>query len=152
MAVNQQTKARFEGLNPIFRVQDLSQSVDYYVNVLGFKVDFHATGIITSVSRDRCAIFLVEGDQGHPGGWVWIGVSDVELLLQEYESKGARIRHPPTNYSWAYEMQVEDPDGNVLRFGSEPKKGQPIGEWFDMHGRKWAPVPGGGWMLEEDEG
>jgi hypothetical protein len=24
------------------------------------------------------------------------------------------------NRPWAYEMQVEDPDGHVLRFGSEP--------------------------------
>jgi len=27
---------------------------------------------------------------------------------------------PLTNHSWALEFQVEDPDGNVLRFGSEP--------------------------------
>ncbi len=35
--------------------------------------------------------------------------------------RGVGIRLPPTNYSWALEMQVEDPDGNVLRLGSEPK-------------------------------
>jgi len=28
---------------------------------------------------------------------------------------------PPQNYSWAYEFRVEDPDGNVLRVGSEPR-------------------------------
>jgi hypothetical protein len=28
---------------------------------------------------------------------------------------------PPTNFPWALEMQVKDPDGNVLRIGSEPK-------------------------------
>jgi hypothetical protein len=28
---------------------------------------------------------------------------------------------PPTNFPWALEMHVEDPDGNVLRLGSEPK-------------------------------
>ena len=42
-------------------------------------------------------------------------------------------------------MQVEDPDGNVLRFGSDPKEGQPYGEWFDMRGVRWAHKPGGGW-------
>lgn len=31
------------------------------------------------------------------------------------------IRHLPTYYPGAYEMQVEDLDGNVLRFGSDPK-------------------------------
>src|SRR5687768_3587828 len=39
----------FEGAQPILRVGDLQTSVDYYVRVLGFKVDFHE--IIASVSR-----------------------------------------------------------------------------------------------------
>ncbi len=58
---------RFEGVTPIFRVRSLPASIDYYVRVLGFKVDWHHPGIIASVSRDRCGIFLCEGDQGNPG-------------------------------------------------------------------------------------
>ena len=34
----------------------------------------------------------------------------------------ARFLHLPTNRPWAYEMQVVDPDGHVLRFGSEPRE------------------------------
>jgi hypothetical protein len=37
------------------------------------------------------------------------------------------VRHAPTNYWWAYEMQIEDIDGNVLRMGAEPKDGVPMG-------------------------
>lgn len=139
----------FEGVTPIFRVQDLPISIDYYVNVLGFKIDFHEPGIIASVSRDRCGIFLIQGDQGNPGAWVWIGVGDVDALFDEYKRKGAKIRHPPTNYQWACEMQIEDPDGNVLRLGSEPKEDQPVGEWLDMQGRSWAMSPDGGWTRVE---
>lgn len=139
----------FQGVTPILPVKDLPASIDYYVNVLGFKVDFQEPGIIASVSRDRCGIFLIQGDQGHPGTWVWVGAQDVESLFEEYKTKGANIRHPPTNYYWACEMQIEDLDGNVLRLGSEPKKNQPLGEWLDMHGRRWAPSPGGGWTLVE---
>jgi len=29
----------------------------------------------------------------------------------------------------AFEMQVEDPDGHVLRFGSEPKADRPFAMW-----------------------
>jgi catechol 2,3-dioxygenase-like lactoylglutathione lyase family enzyme len=141
----------FGGVTPIFRVESLPASVAYYVNVLGFKIDFHYPGIMASVSRDRCDIFLVEGDQGHPGAWVWIGVADVELIFEEYQSKGARIRHPPTNYSWAREMQVEDPDGNVLRIGSDSREGEPLGEWLDMRGCSWAPLSGGGWTRVKSE-
>jgi hypothetical protein len=43
----------------------------------------------------------------------------------------------PTNHAWALEMQVLDPDGNVLRFGSDPKPDEPLGSWMDMEGKLW---------------
>ena len=135
----------FEGVSPILRVESLPASIDYYVRVLGFKLDWESPGVIASVSRDRCGIFLCEGDQGNPGGWVWVGVGDVERLFEEYSGKGARIRHPPTNYPWACEMQIEDPDGNVLRMGSEPKPNEAFGPWRDMRGDLWLMKPDGGW-------
>jgi uncharacterized glyoxalase superfamily protein PhnB len=53
---------------------------------------------------------------------VWIGVGDVEALYEEYTGRGATILHAPENFPWACEMKVGDPDGHVLRFGSEPKE------------------------------
>ena len=139
---------QFEGGNPIFRVRSVSASIDYYVRVLGFKLDWENPRIMASVSRGRFGLFLCEGDQGNPGTWVWIGVSSAEALFEEYRTKGAKIRHPPTNYAWAFEMQVEDPDGNVLRLGSEPKPDQPFGEWLDMRGDSWVMSPDGVWTRE----
>jgi uncharacterized glyoxalase superfamily protein PhnB len=55
--------------------------------------------------------------------WLWIGVEDADVLLDEFSAKGANICMPTQNFSWAYEFRVEDPDGHVLRFGSEPKPG-----------------------------
>jgi predicted enzyme related to lactoylglutathione lyase len=52
---------------------------------------------------------------------VWIGVGDVKALHEEYKENGARILHPPENFPWACEMKVGDPDGHVLRFGSDPE-------------------------------
>ena len=139
------TPMRFEGVTPILPVKSLERSLAYYVKVLGFKVDWQDPGVFASVSRDRSHLFLCEGDQGHPGTWVWIGVSDVDALFAKYRRRRARLRHPPTNQPWACEMQVEDPDGNVLRLGSEPKKNRPFGEWLDMKGRAWVRRPEGGW-------
>ena len=110
----------FEVVTPILRVRDLAASVAHYVQVLGFRVDW-TDGGMASVSRDRCAIMLCEGDQGSPGTWVWIGVEDAGVLHAEYRASGAAVRLEPTDYPWAYEMQVTDPDGHVLRFGSEPR-------------------------------
>jgi catechol 2,3-dioxygenase-like lactoylglutathione lyase family enzyme len=138
----------FGNVTPVLRVSDVKASEEYYVRRLGFKVGFRTPGFV-SVTRGRCCLFLCEGDQGHPGGWVWIDGVDVETVYDELRSSGAKIRHQPTNYPWALEMQVEDPDGNVLRIGSDPKTDEPTGEWLDMKGVRWAPQPGGGWKRVE---
>ncbi len=126
----------FGGVTPVLPVRDLAASRDYYVQALGFKINFETEEMV-SVSRGHCVLFLCQGDQGHPGCWVWIDGKDVDALYEEYKSSGAKIRHPPTNYVWALEMQVEDLDGNVLRLGSEPRTNEPDGEWLDMYGRRW---------------
>jgi predicted enzyme related to lactoylglutathione lyase len=139
-------RAKLKGSTPVFRVQSLEASLEFYINVLGFKVDWQERRVFASVSRDGCTIYLAQLDQGNGGAWAWIGVDDADRLLEELQAKGAKVRHPPTNYTWAYEMQIEDPDGNVLRIGSAPKKDQPLGEWFDMRGHTWVKAPAGGWI------
>jgi predicted enzyme related to lactoylglutathione lyase len=136
---------RFEGMVPIFPVADLDVSIDYYTRVLGFRIEFFQKGIIASIARGKCELFLTEGDQGNAPSWAFAGVSSVDKLLAEIEPRGARIRQPPTNYPWGYEVQVEDPDGNVLRFGSEQQKGLPLGPWRDMRGDLWGPPEQGRW-------
>ena len=111
----------FECANPILSVEDLGRSVRYYVEVLGFTNAEWGGDDFTCVSRDNPSIYLSQGDQGQPGTWLWIGVDDVAALHEEYKSRGATILDPPQNFPWAYEMRVGDPDGHVLRFGSEPK-------------------------------
>lgn len=133
---------QFGGAIPIFCVASVAASIEYYLNALGFKLNWQASELFASVSRGRCTVFLSQQDQGHPGAWAWAGVSDADALAAEFRESGAIIRHPPTNYPWAYEMQVQDLDGNVLRFGSDPKKDEPFGPFLDMHGRSWPPVPG----------
>ena len=112
--------ATVENVTPILRVQDLEVSRRYYIQKLGFALDWDAGGMI-SVSRDHKSIMLCEREQGQPGTWLWIGVDDADALFAELSAKGAHIRSSPQNFSWAYEFVVEDPDGHVLRFGAEPK-------------------------------
>jgi predicted enzyme related to lactoylglutathione lyase len=116
-------RTTFEHANPILRVADLQRTLRYYVDVLGFTNAEWGGDDFTCVGRDGAGIYLCEGDQGQAGTWVWIGVSDVETLHEEYREKGATILHPPENFPWALEMKVGDPDGHVLRFGSDPKGG-----------------------------
>ena len=109
----------FESTSPILRVANMAQSLQYYVDVLGFSKDWGGDDF-ACVTRDSVSIYLSEGDQGHPGTWVWIGVGDVSLLYEEYKARGVTILQPPESFPWALEMKVGDPDGHVLRFGSDP--------------------------------
>lgn len=121
-------KTRFERAEPILRVTSMAASLEYYVGVLGFRAAHWGTELFTSVNRDGAGIYLCQGGQGVSGTWVWVGVEDVAALYGEYQTSGAKIRLPPGNYPWAYEMHVEDLDGHVIRFGSEPRRDLPVDE------------------------
>ena len=111
----------YEGSQPILRVENMEAALRFYVDVLGFSNARWGTDEFTSVNRDQAGIYLCCGGQGRGAAWVWLGVDDVEPIYADLKSRGVAVRMPPTNFPWALEMQVEDPDGNVLRLGSEPK-------------------------------
>jgi catechol 2,3-dioxygenase-like lactoylglutathione lyase family enzyme len=142
-------RASLGGVTPILRVLDLDASVAYYVDRLGFELQWRSAPV-ASVGRGRVSLMLCAGDQGHAGTWVWIAASDVDALYAELGERGAQLRHPPTNYPWgSRECQVIDPDGHVLRFGADLRPGEPAGEWLDGEGRRWLPLPDGGWRAAE---
>lgn len=114
------SRVYFECSTPILRVENMEASVRFYVDQLGFTNAPWGNNDFTSVNRDRAGIYLCRGDQGRGAAWAWIGVEDAQKLHDEWKARGVAVRMAPTNYAWALEFQVEDPDGNVLRLGSEP--------------------------------
>jgi catechol 2,3-dioxygenase-like lactoylglutathione lyase family enzyme len=120
---------RIENIAPVLNVSDMTQSLAFYVDILGFTNAGWGDDNFTSINKDNTGIYLCKGGQGLPGTWVWIGFDgNIFLLHEELTSKGVRIKLPPTNFSWAYEMQVTDPDGHVLRFGTDPDYNQPFAD------------------------
>jgi catechol 2,3-dioxygenase-like lactoylglutathione lyase family enzyme len=95
---------------PILNVNDLQASLRYYRDELGFRVDWEhgEPADFGSVSRGEAIIFLCEGCQGTPGGWLMVFARDVDALFDEYADPDARIRMAPKNMPW----------GNVIRFGT----------------------------------
>jgi len=120
------TRVQFENSAPILRVDNLKNSVNFYTKLLGFEAASWGNADFTHVSRDHAGIYLCQGSQGRGGAWIWVGVEDVSQLFLELRDRHVPILLPPTNYPWALEMRAEDPDGNVLRFGSEPKQNEPF--------------------------
>jgi catechol 2,3-dioxygenase-like lactoylglutathione lyase family enzyme len=112
---------RIENIAPILNVKDISSSLAFYVDILGFKNASWGNENFTSINRDNTGLYLCKGGQGSAGAWVWIGFDgDIFALHENLKFLGVTIKLPPTNFSWAYEMQVVDPDGHILRFGTNP--------------------------------
>ena len=123
-----EVRAKLGGAHPILRVEDMVRSLRFYEGVLGFKSVAWGTEDFTRVDRDRSSIFLCRGGQDLGKAWVWVDAGDAEKLHEEVVAKGAVVRLPPTNFFWALETHLEDPDGNVLRFGSDPLSDRPFAE------------------------
>lgn len=135
----------FGHTTPILRVTDFDASVAYYVSALGFTLEWR-DGRFGSVGRGHAHVMLCEGSQGGPGTWLYVGVSDADAAHEEFRRRGARIRQEPVNYPWgAREVHVFDPDGHVLRFGSDALEGEPLGDWLDENGVRWSPQSDGSW-------
>ena len=105
---------------PILPVRDLQRSIAYYTETLGFTLGW--SGDVTcGLSRDNWAIMLSTDAKPAGSAWVWIGL-ETDALFEEYRKRGVKVRQEPRNEPWAYEMKFEDPDGNVLWLGTEPRK------------------------------
>ena len=119
-------ETKVENTIPVLPVKDLSESIRFYTEVLGFKLDF-STAKVASVSRDGCGIMLDALRDQAGASWVWIGVRDA-AVFDDYRQKGVKVFQEPRNHPWAYEMKFEDMDGNVLWLGTESRSDLPFAE------------------------
>ncbi|RZU38691.1 putative glyoxalase superfamily protein PhnB [Fluviicoccus keumensis] len=111
---------------PQLRITNSEQSLGFYVNGLGFKIDWqHRFGprypLFVQLTRQGQTIFLTEhmGDC-EVGGAVYFIVQDAGHTLSEFEQHGVVATNPLSNTSWGTsEFLLTDPDGNRLRFASE---------------------------------
>jgi catechol 2,3-dioxygenase-like lactoylglutathione lyase family enzyme len=118
---------RIENIQPILSVKDMAVSRAFYKDILGFDEADWGNDHFTSISRDKSGIYLCKGGQGNAGTWIWIGFDgDIFTLYNELKARGVKIKQPPLNYSWALELHVENPDGHVLRFGTDPNYDKPF--------------------------
>ena len=109
----------YENSQPILRVENMEASLRFYVGVLGFANASWGNQDFTSVNRRRSGDIPLPRRTGTRRclGLAW--GRGRRGHLPDLKACGVPIRMPPTNFSWAVEMQIEDPDRNVLRLGSE---------------------------------
>ena len=118
-----------EGINPILRVEDLSVSLRYYVDVLGFSLGWRwpedgsppEEGRLATayVFRDDFELLIQERAAPIHAVEIVVGMPSrdaVDAIDEEYTTAGARVLEHPAQRDWGtYEMAVTDPDGHLLR-------------------------------------
>lgn len=107
---------------PALRMLDYTRSKVFYVDKLGFSVDWEHQfepdlPVFMQVSRDDMSFYLTEhsGDC-EPGGLIHLVVPDVDAWFNELQQKGVTIEDPPNSrLEGIRNMSLFDPDGNQLR-------------------------------------
>jgi uncharacterized glyoxalase superfamily protein PhnB len=114
----------FKPATPILRIFDVAKAREFYVEFLGFSVDWeHRFGenfpVYQSVSLGGCVLHLSEhhGDCS-PGGAVRIECDGVRAFWETLRDKDYRYAKPGVNRQpWGTdEMSITDPFGNRLIF------------------------------------
>lgn len=117
-------RARIGGVTPILRIFDVQRARDFYVDFLGFRVDWEHRfsedlPLYLQVSRDDCVLHLSEhhGD-GSPGVALRIRTRDVPALQAQLASTPYRFARPRAETPpWGgLELTLLDPFGNRLVF------------------------------------
>lgn len=114
----------FGKTTPILRIFDEDKALAFYVDFLGFTVDWqHRFGddfpLYLQVSRGDCVLHLSEhhGDCT-PGSALRIETDELEAFQQQLLAKQYRYAHPQIQaMPWgSQDMAISDPFGNRLVF------------------------------------
>jgi uncharacterized glyoxalase superfamily protein PhnB len=116
----------FVKTTPILRIFDESKAREFYVDFLGFTIDWEhrfeaGAPLYMQVSKDQCVLHLSEhyGD-GTPGAALRIETDDVDAFQTELMSKRYKYARPGVeDMPWGTrDMSIKDPFGNRLTFTS----------------------------------
>ena len=110
---------------PEIPVSNVQKAAEYYVNALGFHLDWHnAEYGIAAVSQGECRMFLSDAPFRQGYGtvgpvMVWLNLNtklEVDELYHRWRRAGAKTLDEPEDKPWRLrEFRIADPDGNQLR-------------------------------------
>lgn len=133
----------------IFACSDLEATLNYYRDVLGFKIDW-TYGDPPNFGSASCGGVTIMFSQ-HPelaarsaGQSIWVKVDDADALHAEHRELGAKVVEEIGDRPWGVrEYVVEDPNGYRLRIAGPPSSkappSQPFTEEVAIETRKPTP-------------
>ena len=110
-----------------YQVKDVSRSVAFYTQELGFKLDHQNPPAFAQVSIGNFKLILSgpgasgsrpmpDGHHQEPGGWnrVILQVSDLPARIAAMKEAGLHLRNEMETGPGGKQIQLEDPDGNPI--------------------------------------
>jgi glyoxylase I family protein len=127
------TAMEFHGVR--YQVKDVSRSVAFYTQQLGFKLEHQQLPAFAAVSLDHLTILLSgpqasgsrplpDGRHQEPGGWnrVVLRVADLAARIEALRKAGLRFRNEMESGPGGKQIQLEDPDGNPVELFEPARK------------------------------
>jgi len=110
-----------------YQVTDVSRSIAFYTQQLGFTLDMKNLPQFAQVSVDGLKLILSgpgasgsrampDGQRQEPGGWnrVILHVPDLAARIETLKQSGLRFRNQMETGPGGKQIQLEDPDGNPI--------------------------------------
>ena len=110
-----------------YQVKDVSRSIQFYTEQLGFKLDHQVLPAFGQVSVGNLKLVLSgpgasgsrpmpDGHQQEPGGWnrVMLQVTELQSLIETLKKAGLHFRNELEVGPGGKQIQIEDPDGNPI--------------------------------------
>jgi len=110
-----------------YQVKDVSRSIKFYTDQLGFKLDMQHLPAFGQVSSGNFKLILSgpgasgsrkmpDGREQEPGGWnrAILEVDDLPARIETLKKAGLRFRNEMEVGPGGKQIQLEDPDGNPL--------------------------------------
>ena len=110
-----------------YQVKDVSRSIQFYTQQLGFKLDQQALPAFAQVSVGNLKLILSgpgasgsrqmpDGHRQEPGGWnrIVLQVTDLPARIEALTKAGLHFRNQMEVGPGGKQIQLEDPDGNPI--------------------------------------
>jgi uncharacterized glyoxalase superfamily protein PhnB len=118
-------KSEFPGAVPEIPVRDIAAAAAYYVEILGFALDWGDDELgLAGISKGNCRLFLANrqyrkryGNVGPSLTWLNLeSKEEVDELYRIWSSSGAKLMDAPESKAWGlHEFTAADLDGNLFR-------------------------------------
>jgi len=119
--------ATVKQITPILLVKNLERAIQFYVEQLGFTLDFMYEDFYAGMEKDGHPVHLkmVDGTAGedfirrnNEDVCLLFSVDDIAELFREISAKPINIVQPLREMPYGMEFYIADPDGNLIAFMS----------------------------------